>query len=544
MKVLLAYLCQYEDRNDYYVSLVPYGLLSIAAYLQKNKINVALANYSSIGYKNALKEILSEKPDVLCFSLFTFNRVDTLRLIKLVKEKDPRIIIITGGPHATHLAEELTARYPEINHIVKGEGETALLDLLNDLRNKKKPKRIISAERVKNLNELPFASGFTGRMTGVNPNEQYKYIITTRGCPHKCVYCSSPNFWQRKTCFRSAENILDEIRYIHKKFGIIYFSIRDDNFTLKKDRVIKFSRLLRRSGMYLMWNCQARVDTIDSEMLIEMKLAGLEHIQYGVESGSEKILNLYDKSINKQKIIDAAKITRDAGVYLSIYLMTGMAGETHSDVLETKSLIKKILPGDGIVSPVAYYPGTELYETAKQNKVISDDIWFNNNNPGIYVRQEGTVETWMNELLKELGTIRSKSWYAEKDFIHHRKIAGDDCWVTDILKGDYFQDVEDYSNARNSYLRVTKRFPDNLWGYLRMGELTSFKDDAEESESNYRRVTELVPLYYGGWLKLAQCQYASGKKDKARSSIEKALKLNPNDSGVRHTMKIIDRKHN
>jgi anaerobic magnesium-protoporphyrin IX monomethyl ester cyclase len=539
MKVLLVYLCQYEDRNDYYISLVPYGLLSIAAYLQRHKINAAISNYSYIGYKKALSEIIWEKPDVLCFSIFTFNRVDTLELIRLVKLKNPKIIIVAGGPHATHLSGEIAKRYPEIDHIIEGEGEEALLGLLTDLRNKKNPGRIISGGRIEKLDELPFASGFSGRMHGINTSEQYKYIITTRGCPNKCVYCCSPSFWQRKAGFRSAENIVDEIIQVHKKFGIIYFSIRDDNFTLKKDRVLKFSRLLRKSGLYIMWNCQARVDTIDREMLAEMKLSGLEHIQYGVESGSEKMLKLYDKSITPDKILKAAKITREVGVYLSVYLMTGMEGEDPSDVEKTKSLIKKILPGDGIVSPVAYYPGTELYESGKRKKVIADDVWFKNHTPGIYLRNDSTVKVWMNELLKELNAIRSKSWYTAKDFAFHRKITGDDCWVTDILEGDYYLDEEKHSEAETCYSRVIKRYPANLWGYLRMGKLKFFMDDFADAETNYRTVTVLAPMFFGGWLKLAQSQAASGKWDQARKSAQKASDLNPYDAGVKHMMKSI-----
>ncbi len=540
---MLAYLCQYEDKNDYYISLVPYGLMSIAAYLEKNKIGVSLANYSSIGYKCALNEIIKKKTDILCLSLFTFNRVDTLKLVRLVKSKNPGITIIVGGPHATHLSEEIAERYPEISHIVKGEGEEALLNLLNELKNKKKPARIISSGRIKNIDGIPFASGFSGRMKGVNPNEQYKYIITTRGCPGKCVYCCSPNFWQRKVAYRSAENILDEIKYINKKFGVIYFSVRDDNFTLKKERVIKFSRLLRKSGLYIMWNCQARVDTVDKEMLAEMKLSGLEHIQYGVESGSEKILNLYNKSINSDKIVKAAGFTRKVGVYLSIYLMTGMKAETHTDVASTKSLIRKILPHDGIVSPVAYYPGTELYETGKKDKIISDDIWFTDNNPGIFQRNDGAPKIWMHELLRELDTIRNKSCYTEKDFALHRIIMGNDCWVTDVLEGDYYLDKERYSNAEVCYSRVIKKYPENLWGYLRMGKLKFFADDPEESEANYIRITELAPNFYGGWLGLAASQAALGKNERARSSIEKASRQNPTDRDVRKMSQKIHGKH-
>ncbi len=159
---------------------------------------------------------------------------------------------------------------------------------------------------------------------------------------------------------------MKEIEILYKKHGIIYFSIRDDNFTLRKKHVMDFSERLQKSGVYMMWNCQARVDTADEEMLTAMKRSGLEMIQFGVESGSERILKLYDKTISLASIKKATASARRVGLYLSIYLMTGMTGETHGDVRKTISLIRQILPGDGIVSPVALYPGTRLYEDLRQ----------------------------------------------------------------------------------------------------------------------------------------------------------------------------------
>ena len=217
----------------------------------------------------------------------------------------------------------------------------------------------------------------------MNPNEQYKFIITSRGCPSSCTYCSSPNFWQKKVTYRSAENIIEELVYIRKRFGIIYFSIRDDNFTLNKKRVLEFCSLLSKSNLYMMWNCQARVDTIDEEMLIAMKRCGLEHIQFGVESGSEKILQLYDKHITVNKIKSAAAITRKVGIYLSYYLMTGMTGETPEDIEETRKLISETKPHDVIISPVAYYPGTEIYTNSIKNGKVKDNIWFDTELNGI-----------------------------------------------------------------------------------------------------------------------------------------------------------------
>ena len=472
MKVLLVYLCHYKDRNDYFMSLMPVGIVSIAAYLEKQGFDLTLANFSQLGHRKALHKITQIKPAVLGLSLFTHNRIDTLKLIKAVKKAFPRTLIVIGGPHATFLADEITKRYSEVDYIISGEGEKSFARLLKRIaRGEKTDQKIISSEMVEDLDTLPSPGKFSGTLIGIEPPEQFSFIITSRGCVHQCVFCSSPRFWRRTVRYRSPEHIVKEILFLYRKYGIIYFSIRDDNFTLRKERVLKFAKLLQDSQLYIMWNCQARVDTIDEEMLIAMKRAGLEHIQYGVESGSEKILRLYNKYSSIEKIKKAAAITRRVGVYLSIYLMTGMEGEGQGDTNKTRDLIKKICPNDGIVSPVALYPGTCLYEQVKKKGEIVDDIWFDTKASGVYLRKDRQVSQWMTELLLELERIKNISRYCNKDFKLHRQVAGTKCWVTDILEGDYNFEERKYKKAQECYQRILKNHPQNPWEYLRMKKL-------------------------------------------------------------------------
>ncbi len=540
MKVLLAYLCHYEDRGDYHMSLMPVGVMTIAAYLEQSGFEVTVANFSRTGHRKAAAKIAALKPDVVGISLFTHNRVDSLKLARAVKKELPRSRIVAGGPHATHLASEIVRRVPEIDYIIPGEGEVPLKHLLKKIEAGRPPKnRIIEPETIEDLDTIPAPHEFGGALIDIDPNEQLKNVITTRGCPHDCSFCCSPAFWKRKVRFRSPAHILKEAEALYRKNGIIYFSIRDDNFTLNKERVLEFADLLKKSGVYLMWNCQSRVDTIDEEMLIAMKRAGLEHIQYGVESGSEKILKEYNKHITIEKIRHAAKITRRTGVYLSIYLMTGMKNETAADTAKTKSLIRSILPGDGIVSPVALYPGTRLYEEELSSGAIHDSIWFQRGEAGIFLRNDPQVAASMRDLLNELSIIREKSWYREADFQRHRAVTGTECWVTDILEGDYHLDEENHELAERSYLRVITAHPDNPWGFLRMGKLKFRTSEFESAAENYSMVTRLVPAYYGGWLKLAESHIARGERTLARNCVAEAYRLNRFDLRVKNLKDLV-----
>ncbi len=524
MKIFAVYLCDYKDRNDYYLSLMPYGITTIASYLEQEGHEVTLANLSSFGYLKAVELTIAEKPHAVAVSIFSFNRTESFKYIRELKKRNKNIVIVAGGQHPTFLADQIMSHYPEIDFLVKGEGEYSIKKLID--KSFKHQERVISSERITDLDSIKFPSLFNGKTINVNPNEQFKYIITSRGCPSSCTYCSSPNFWNKKVTYRSAENIVSELKHINKKFGIIYFSIRDDNFTLNKKRVLEFCRLLDESKLYMMWNCQARVDTIDEEMLSAMKRSGLEHIQFGVESGSEKILKLYDKHITPGKIIKASAITRKVGVYLSFYLMTGMTGETPDDIEDTKKLVQQTKPHDVIVSPVAYYPGTKIYTSSMKMGNISDNIWFNSEENGLYLNKQSINEMNIKSILNFSNKISANSEYNKNDFHTHRQTTGDKCWMNYIIEGDHYCDKSDIKKASLQYLKLIEKYPDNIWGYLRMAEVLSAESDIRAIEY-FIKASKIVPSYYGSWMRLAQIEYISGKHSDAKALISKALELNP-----------------
>lgn len=532
MKILLAYCVEKEHGHDYYITLLPVGLVSVASYLSDKGFDVTLANFSKKSTEQILKEIKTIKPQIIGFSLYTHNRCITFAVIQKIKRIFPHIVIVLGGPHATFLSQEIVTRYPAIDYVVEGEGEEGMFAIVQAIKKGKPIKEKILKYNTLHMQTLPYPAQFQGKLVGVNVNEQYKYIITSRGCYHNCTFCDSPSFWGKKVRFRDVDSVIEELETLYIKYGIIYFSIRDDNFTVKKDRVQELSHKLMKKKLYMMWNCQARVDAVDEAMLIAMKKAGLEHIQFGVESGSEKILMLYNKKISIDKIVRACEATRRVGIYLSVYLMVGMRSETYDDIRKTKKLLATILPGDCVVSPVALYPGTQLYEQEKARGTIDDSIWFKKKDAGIFLRNEPVIREWMNELLMTTYKLRGKSWYKSKDFANHRKVAGD-CWVTDILEGDYYLDNEMYPEASHIYAKVINAMPENPWGYMRYGKLHFTMGDYETAMESFLEVTKIVPNYYGGWLKYAQSCVALGIKDKALQAISRAMQLNQYDERVK-----------
>ncbi|MDA8124575.1 MAG: cobalamin-dependent protein [Deltaproteobacteria bacterium] len=541
MKIACVYLCDYRDRNDYFLSLMPAGVPSLAATLEREQHRVILANLSQLGAVKGADRLLQEKPDAVAVSIFSFNRTESFRLIGELKGKNKNLIIIAGGQHPTFLAEQILSDHPGIDYIVKGEGEAAIAELVGN------PKRharrsVISKERIGDLDALPLPAQFGGKMIGVNPQEQFRYVITTRGCPSQCRYCSSPSFWERQVTYRSPANIVAELEYLQKKYGLIYFSIRDDNFTLNKSRVLEFCRLLGESGLYMMWNCQARVDTIDFEMLIAMKNCGLEHIQFGVESGSEKMLRLYDKATSLEKIRRASAATRKAGVYLSFYLMAGMEGEEDADIDSTVSLLRAALPHDTIVSPVAYYPGTAMYDRAKKAGKIDDRAWNEQDDSGLYVLDRDKSQKWIRRLLKESRAVSRQAAYKTEDFAAQRKRAGEEGWMTDLLEGDFQLASGDLKKAVALYKRVIDRHPENSWGYLKAAEALADPSPAE-AIGFFKKAAKIVPSCHGVWLRIAQLEYECGNLAGSRQAAERSLNLNPRDREANAFVKFLKREN-
>lgn len=539
MKILLCYICPPRERDDYYISLLPYGLFSIAAYLDSlNKYSITLANFSKIGVSKGAVLAVDESPDIIGVSIFSFNRDISLLLIKKIKQLLPNAKIFIGGHHATFLADELLGRCPEIDFIIKGEGEELTAECIDKLNRGQPIKKIVSGSRIQNLDKLPLPSDYKGKLIGVNNNEQQKIIITTRGCPNNCTFCSSPAFWSCRVAFRSPASVSKEIINIRKRFGIIYFSVRDDNFTVNKKHVLETSAALAASNLYMMWNCQARVDTIDIDMLLEMKAAGLEHIQLGVESGSPAMLAKYNKNITREKIVDAAKAARQAGVYLSIYLMTGMVNETQQDVEQTVDIIEQIKPHDGIVSPVAYYPGTALYNEMKAKGKITDDVWFNTDDNALLAREDKQAKKSMMRLLTKLENMSERAFYTPSDFEKHRKKDGG-LWITNIMEGDYYFDEGDMSSACNFYDMVIKEHPENIWGYMRVGKAQAAMKEYKQAAATYSKAIEIVPNFFGAYLKAGETLLHINKKKEAYGYAQTALKLNPYDERVKRLWKKI-----
>lgn len=501
MKILLTYISGMPDRHDPYISLLPTGICSLHAYLRKAGVNAVLANFSGWSAADIQQQLLKLKPDIVGISQWTHNRHASMELAGLVRAEVPDCTIIMGGVHATYCFSDILYQGSPVDCVVMGEGEETLLEIVRccqaglgwrDVAGIAFPHNgevVVTAPRshLKNLDQLPVSVGFLEHSIGVDVELQSEFIITTRGCPSACHFCSSPTFWERKVRFRSPESIVAEIAYLRDRYGLIYFSIRDDTFTIDRARTIGFCRLLIDSSLKVMWNCQSRVTTLDEELLVWMKRAGCECIQLGVESGSQRILTQLGKSITPSQVEKAAALIRTVGINLSIYLITDVPGETEDDIRQTIELIRRIHPDDGYVSPLAYFPGTRLYEEAIERGSVDRSVFVNNHDPAVFALEKRGKSS--SRLLKQLANSAPENALRFKE---QKKLLGY-CYVTNVLAGEFCRQNGDHVAAEREFREIVQREPDNPWGWYLLGELYREIGRISQAAECYRAVCGIVP---------------------------------------------------
>ncbi len=277
--------------------------------------------------------------------------------------------IIVGGPHTSVGYNEI----PEfVDHIVIGEGEISLPEILEDVTKE----RIVYGKKVQDLNSLPSPAWeeFIFRPYTWRHNWSKVYPLytmnTSRGCPFNCQFCSVKSIWGKTYRYMTAERILEDILFLIKYYGAKGIYFREDHFTLNKKRTIEFCELLLEKGIKIDWFCETRVDQLgDYEYQKLMKDAGCKVFYIGVESGSQRMLDFYQKGETVEQFINAFDKAKKVGIKTYASFIVGFPTETEEDKKETLMLKKRIKPdymNDNIFVGI---PGSALYDFLKKKKL-------------------------------------------------------------------------------------------------------------------------------------------------------------------------------
>lgn len=374
-----------DFKNKVYETLsVPLGLAWMSAYLKRNS-SVIVDCYDFAKNPKQLAEFEEKSYDILFVQLHSQETLkENLKWLEIVKKKRPQTIIVVGG-----IAVDLNTREILSNDFIDiaslGEGEETTFELCQAIEKKAGIQNVKGIAYKNTYNQvvytiprpindnidslpLPDREGF-----GIDYPQWT--IITARGCPFKCRFCSMPQIYNRVR-YRKIHKVYEEIYFLYNKYNMRKFYIADDTFTLSRERVIEFCKLLINDKRKVEWTCVTRADRIDEELLQYMKSAGCREISCGIESANTDIQLLIGKNLNIGQIKKNLLIAKKIGIRVRCSFIFGLPGETKNHIRNSIDFMKDLMPNEIQIYPYVPYNGTEFMEDFNRYKINYNSIEF------------------------------------------------------------------------------------------------------------------------------------------------------------------------
>ena len=344
-----------------------------------------------------------------------------LEIARIAKYKNPSSWTVLGGMHATAVPRDIL---PDFDKIVIREGEYSFLRILEDYKNGRKDQVFYESPYITNLDDipfparhlLPFDSAFSRNAFSVN-GDYAGTLITARGCPSKCSFCSSDAMWGRRVRFRSPDNIINELKEMIKK-GVRKFRFQDDTMVLKKGRLTELCN--KMIPLEIKWRTTTRVDHANLDMLKLMKEAGCEEVGFGIESLLPEVWRINSKHINMAQISDALENTRKAGLKVRLFFIIGLPGEKRGFADRLEEFLKREDPYGVDVSTMVPYPGSDIFNNPQKYGFVLKSGDFNSyhmtlglksgeaERPLTFIHDSMTQEEILYERLQSLEIIKQR----------------------------------------------------------------------------------------------------------------------------------------
>ncbi len=353
----------------------PIGLAYIGAYLRQHghRVRIIDAEVEKLG----IKQIAERVKDACLVGITTTAPIysSALELANTIKRLNSKTKVVFGGPQATFLDTESLER-SAADAVVRGEGEFTMQEIASSLESD--PSRSMEGiagvtykeagmivknpdrELIANLDDIPFPARDLLPMERYTPPESTG-VVSSRGCPFRCIFCASSKLYNKKFRSRSAQNVFEEVTQLVAK-GYKNVTMLDDNFILNKERAFAFADLVEEHNVKFEFSCTGRVDSIDEDLLHRLHDVGCTGLFFGVESASDETLTLIKKGFTTDQVIDAFSTLKHHDIPTTASFMLGLPGDDARKVANTINLAKHISPDFAMFSVTTPYPGTELYD--------------------------------------------------------------------------------------------------------------------------------------------------------------------------------------
>lgn len=367
----------------------PIDLMYAAAAFESQGLECRLSDYpgEEWGWEKLEADIRSFKPHFIVLSITTPSLNEDLKAADLAKKIDPSIVTIAKGAHFNTLDVQTLEKWPNLDIALRGEYEETCqaiargedMATINGLTWRRDGVVVRNAPRPlpNDLDKIPYpARHLTNNKLYIRPDtdELQTTILTNRGCPFSCTYCLANQVSGLKNRYRSVENVIGEIRECVEQHGIRNFLFRSDLFTQNKKWVIELCERIMAEKLDISWACNSRVDTINADALKAMKKAGCWIIAFGVEKGTDEALEKINKKATVEQARAALKLTREAGIKRSIYILVGLPDDNREAIHRDIEFAKELDPDFLEIFYPYPFPGTALYKEAVEAGLLEDGV--------------------------------------------------------------------------------------------------------------------------------------------------------------------------
>ena len=384
-----------QKKDAWGTSWAPLSLATIAAVLREAGFDVGLMDCSNDGVSvEQLKSEIKERgAGIVIVNTSTTSIVSDLQIAEVAREVDENIKVVFFGVHPSALAEEVFGENGNVKFIVRGEPEYTLRDFALAVRDGGalgEVKGLVwrgddggivyNEERgfIEDLDELPYPAWDLVNIEGYRlpiTNRPFLLVSPGRGCPYPCKFCAASVYYGAKPRLKSWEKVVAEIKHVRETYGINDFLFWSESSVHNRGQIYDIAEGLWREVPGVKWACSGRVDAVDEELLRTMKTGGCWMISYGVEAGTQRVLDLMKKNVKIEDIEEAVRITKKVGIEVTGHIILGYPGERREDVLETIKLVKRLDLDYIQVYCCVPFPGTELYEEAKGAGQLVTSDW-------------------------------------------------------------------------------------------------------------------------------------------------------------------------